>query len=269
MHTLVNGLRATTIDVRDRGLQYGDGLFETIVVRAGVPQLWPRHLQRLRTGCQQLRLPMPDEDVLRRETEEVAHGEALAVVKIIVTRGTSERGYRIRPGQPGMRSVSGHPWPAHQARNAVDGITSRWCQMQCGRQPRLAGLKHLNRLEQVLARAEWEDDDAEGLMCDTEGEVIGGTMSNLFLVRGDVLLTPDLSQSGVAGVMRAEVLETARHQGLEPRTVPVSRSMVESADELFITNAVIGIWPIRALEGKQYAVGKTTQALQAALSGAR
>jgi 4-amino-4-deoxychorismate lyase len=139
--------------------------------------------------------------------------------------------------------------------------------MRLARQPRLAGLKHLNRLEQVMARAEWRDEYAEGLMRDTEGLVIEGTMSNLFLVHEGVLVTPDLSQSGVAGVMRAAVLDLAAALGIPSAVRQVTTAMVEGAQELFLTNSLIGLWPVTRLETHNHVVGKITQTLQEALSG--
>jgi len=162
--------------------------------------------------------------------------------------------------------VHTRPWPDYPEEYRKLGVPVRWCETRLARQPRLAGIKHLNRLEQVLARAEWRDEFAEGLMCDTEGQVIEGTMSNLFLVQKGTLVTPDLSQSGVAGVMRAEVLEQADRLGIPHVLQPVSVGMVEQAEELFLTNSLIGIWPVARLEAQHYAVaGKITQTLQAAL----
>ena len=137
--------------------------------------------------------------------------------------------------------------------------------MRISKQPALAGIKHLNRLEQVLARAEWRDEFAEGLLCDSEENVIAGTMSNLFLVAAGTLRTPDLSESGVAGVVRAEILDTAARLGIRAEIGRITKSDVESADELFLTNSLIGIWPIARLESKSYVVGQITQTLQKTL----
>jgi 4-amino-4-deoxychorismate lyase len=267
MLILVNGQASDVVPVADRGLSYGDGLFETIAVRHGEPQLWSRHMQRLAEGCRRLELPEPDTDQLRAETQRVTGQTARAVVKIVLTRGTGARGYRPDGAIAPTRIVQGLPWPAHNGEPARDGVAVRWCNMRLARQPRLAGLKHLNRLEQVMARAEWRDEYAEGLMRDTEGLVIEGTMSNLFLVHEGVLVTPDLSQSGVAGVMRAAVLDLAATLGIPSAMQPVTTAMVEGAQELFLTNSLIGLWPVMRLETRNYVVGKITQTLQEALSG--
>jgi len=268
--TLVNGQVSTHLPVADRGLQYGDGLFETLALRNGEPLLWNRHAQRLGEGCRRLGLPVPDSELLREEVTRIAGTEARAVAKIILTRGSASRGYRADPASVATRIVQRLPWPAYPVAAGKQGVAVRWCETRLARQPKLAGMKHLNRLEQVLARAEWQDDYAEGLMCDTDGLVIEGTMTNLFLVGDDgTVVTPDLSQSGVAGVMRAQVLDSVAAMGMHCAIQAVTTNMVESAQELFLTNSLIGIWPIRCIEARHYVVaGQITTALQTALQAA-
>lgn len=261
---LVNGKSTDCLPASDRGLQYGDGLFETIAVLHQTPQLWERHVERLTEGCARLSIPLPDVLLLREEVAQVIGGEDRCVVKLIVTRGLSGRGYRCESPVP-TRIVLRRHWPGYPDAAARLGVTVRWCRTRLALQPQLAGLKHLNRLEQVLARSEWQDEAAEGLMCDSAGRVIEGTMSNLFLVVAGTLVTPDLSQSGVAGVMRAEVLARAAGLGIATTIKPVTPAMVEAADELFLTNSLIGLWPVARLDTRPYAVGKITQTFQAAL----
>jgi 4-amino-4-deoxychorismate lyase len=115
-------------------------------------------------------------------------------------------------------------------------------------QPALAGVKHLNRLENVLARAEWRDPEiAEGLLCDTDDNVIGGTMSNLFIARRGQLITPDLTRCGVAGVMRDLVMELAQTHGIPLQVTAIGLDDLFDADEVFVVNSVIGVWPVMAL----------------------
>jgi len=268
MTILVNGQETEHLSVGDRGLQYGDGLFESIALRDGHPLLWERHMTRLAEGCRRLMIPMPDRETLHQEVARVAQGERRGVAKVILTRGDAGRGYRPMAGTVPTRIVRRYPWPDFPTDNAATGVRVRWCRLRLSRQPALAGLKHLNRLEQTLARMEWQDECAEGLMCDVDGQVIEGTMSNLFLVHEDTLVTPDLAESGVAGVMRAEVLAQAAKLGIATRISPVTVTMVENAEELFLTNSLIGIWPVTRLEMKPYVVGKTTQTLQTALQAA-
>jgi 4-amino-4-deoxychorismate lyase len=267
--TLVNGQASPNLPVADRGLQYGDGLFETLALRNGEPLLWDRHVRRLGEGCRRLGLPAPEAGLLREEVTRIAGTEARAVAKIILTRGTAGRGYRADAASTATRIVQRRPWPAYPGTAGREGVTVRWCETRLARQPRLAGIKHLNRLEQVLARSEWQDDYAEGLMRDTDGLVIEGTMTNLFLVSADgTLVTPDLSQSGVAGVMRAQVLDSAAAMGMSCVVQAVTADMIESAQELFLTNCLIGIWPIRRIEARHYVVGQISQTLHAALHAA-
>jgi 4-amino-4-deoxychorismate lyase len=265
VNVLVNGRAVDAVAVADRGLHYGDGLFETLAVEEGEPLLWPEHLERLRRGCERLGLVAPDAVQLRSEAERLCRGQGRAVLKLIVTRGPSGRGYAPNPGTPPTRIASLAPWPEYPATYNRDGVAVRWCDTRLARQPQLAGLKHLNRLEQVLARAEWTHGPAEGLMRDTEGYVIEGTMSNVFLVARGALFTPALSFSGVAGIVRQQVMVWAQQAGVECREAWLRPEQIEAADELFLTNSLIGAWPIRRLGPREYAVGPITQAIQAAL----
>jgi len=266
METLINGQRTDSIPITDRGLLYGDGLFETVAVQEGIPRLWAGHMHRLQEGCRRLQLSFPDPEQLRAEVKLATGIATSAVAKIMITRGHGTRGYRADPAANHTRIVIGLPWPEMPATAPQGGVTVRWCDTRLARQPHLAGLKHLNRLEQVLARSEWQDDYAEGLMRDTEGWVIEGTMSNLFLVHRTALLTPDLSQCGVAGVVRAAVLEYAERLDIPVSVGPVTTAMVEEADSLFLTNSLIGLWPVARLGTRNYEVAhEITQTLQAAL----
>lgn len=268
MTMLINGHEASSLLGADRGPQYAEGLFETIALRRGEPLLWQRHLQRLNDGCQRLGLPAPDPLLLRQEVDRIAGNETRAVAKIIVTRGSISHGYRSALDSQVIRIVQRLPWPIYPA-DARRGVTVCWCKTRLAHQPLLAGIKQLNRLEQVLARAEWLDEYAEGLMRDSDGWVIEGTKTNLFVVSADgTLVTPDLSQSGVAGVMRAQILDSVASLGLTCRVQPVSVDLIESAQELFLTNSLIGLWPVKQLEARQYVVGQISQKIQAALHAA-
>lgn len=250
---LINGAPAATIAVSDRGLQYGDGLFETLAVRDGVPRLWERHLQRLARGCERLSIPAPDYDLLREEAEQVGTGMRRGVLKLIVTRGSGGRGYRPPISPQPTRIVSVHPWPPYPDTWRREGITVRVCRQRLARNPRLAGLKHLNRLEQVLARSEWNDPLVpEGLMQDDSNHVIEGTQSNLFIVHDGRLITPDLSESGVEGIMRGLILEIGSALGYACEIRSVNLSDLFQAQELFLCNSLIGIWPVRRLQEAVY-----------------
>ncbi len=267
---LINGEAGDRIDVLDRGLQYGDGLFETLRVRAGRPCLWAAHLARLRRGCERLGIAMPAEARLRDEAGRLCAGLDDGVLKIVLTRGPGGRGYRPPRDARPTRLLAVFPAPDYPPQYAQAGVAARLCDTRLGLNPALAGLKHLNRLEQVLARAEWDEPGiAEGLMLDIEGNVIEGTMSNLFMVRAGRLCTPGLSRCGVAGVMRARVMAEAGAQGIPVEEGRIGLRDLAAADELFLTNSVIGVWPVRRLDGRDYvAPGPLTARLAAAVEAA-
>ncbi|MEO7558234.1 MAG: aminodeoxychorismate lyase [Gammaproteobacteria bacterium] len=265
--TLINGQQSAQISSEDRGLLYGDGLFETIAVRAGSPQLWDRHMQRLSLGCARLGIALPDLINLRKEAHAVCHDAEQAVLKIIVTRGSGARGYRCRDSERPTRILALQAWPDYPADFTEQGVAVRVCATRLGSNPLLAGLKHLNRLEQVLARNEWDDPAVpEGLMLDSAGQVVEGTMSNVFLVRGGMLQTPDLSQCGVAGIMRGRILEMAADMGLTTGIIQLDLKDIMEAQEIFLCNSLIGLWPVREVARIPIPRGPVTQRIAACLN---
>ena len=261
MSTWINGRKGTRIDYRDRGLQYGDGVFETMRVRGGEVRLLQYHLERLYAGCHRLEIAGPAMRVLRGELTAAARRRSEAVLKLIVTRGPGARGYRPSGSERSTRILSLHALPpgvhhsaagtpAAGARDAADAPTRvRLCATVLGQNPRLAGLKTLNRLESVLARAEWRDARVwEGLMRDTDENIVCGTMSNLFLRNGSALLTPVIDRCGVAGVMRRWVLQAARSLKLEPEERRIRWQDLIAAEEVFMSNAVVGLKSVAVIE---------------------
>jgi 4-amino-4-deoxychorismate lyase len=265
---LINGKPGETISLRDRGFQYGDGLFETIAISQGTPLLWERHISRLQRGATRLGINAPAESLLRDEAEQLCHGLMRGVLKIILTRGAAGRGYAPDKQALPTRALSISPWPDYPASHWSHGIAAQFCRTPISRNTLTAGIKHLNRLEQVLARSELNDDCAEGLMCDEFSRVIEGTMTNIFIVSQGKLFTPDLSCSGVEGVMRDLVLERAAGSFQEVRMTSITQNDVLQADEVFLTNSLIGLWPVRRMGVKEYAPGKMTPRIQEAIADA-
>ncbi len=260
---LINGISADTISISDRGLQYGDGLFETIAVIDGQPLCWEEHLNRIEAGCQRLGLAFPGRQILTDEALTLTAETDRAVLKLTLTRGSAGRGYRPMPDAVTTRILGLHAWPDYPASHRDNGVHVRLCTTRLGVNPLLAGMKHLNRLEQVLARSEWDDPAiAEGLMLDQEGHVIAGTMSNLFLYRQGTLLTPDVSQAGITGIIRGRVLALAADMAIDAMIATLDLHDVETADELFLCNSLIGIWPITAVGDKTFTAGPLTQSLR-------
>lgn len=253
---LINGIAGDTISVSDRGLLYGDGAFETLAVHGQRIPLWPAHMQRLQAVGQRLGIAVPTADLLLDEINRVVDREAATqLVKIIVTRGSGPRGYRPLSNGTPTRIICAYPWSRHYNYYQQHGISIRQCETRLGHHC-LAGLKHLNRLEQVLAQAEWqaEEDIQEGIMLDCDANVIEGTMSNIFVVKNDQLITPDLHQAGVAGVMRACLLDIARRNAVDVRVSTLSLDDIVTADEVFFCNSVIGIWPVKKFMSHQWQV---------------
>lgn len=265
--TLVNGRADGAIDPADRGLTYGDGLFETIRFRNGAAPLWSRHMERLASGCKRLALPMPAGNLLLAESLAAVEDMADAVVRLSLTRGAGPRGYRPPASPQVTRIVTASAMPAELLEHQGDGVSVGFSKMQLARQPALAGLKHLNRLEQVLASAELAGTDCdEALLFDTEGCLISAISANLFLVLNGVLATPSLNHCGVAGVARAEVLAHCTLEGgpdIEPnngdqtlvRVGEFFREDLMRADEVFLTNSVRGVMPVGRIEGRELAAG--------------
>ncbi|WP_024300299.1 aminodeoxychorismate lyase [Methylomicrobium lacus] len=261
---LVNGDPGETLPVADRGLQYGDGLFETIEINGQRPVFFDRHLKRLEDGCRRLSIPCPAPDILTEEAGLLCRqAPAQAVLKIIVTSGSGGRGYRRPEAIQATRILSLHPYPDYPDAFSTEGINARICQTRLGINPALAGIKHLNRLEQVLARAEWSDPAVqEGIMLDNAGLVIEGTMTNLFYVKDHAVYTAALEQSGIAGIIRGLIMELANQHQLTVNERSYSPEHLLSADEVFVCNSIIGIWPVKQVEQNAFAPGPVTRKLQ-------
>ncbi|MGO3028509.1 aminodeoxychorismate lyase [Pseudomonas helleri] len=263
MQSWVDGQPASALaSLKDRGLAYGDGLFETIAVKAGQPLLLDLHLQRLAHGCSRLAM-VADHTLIRNELLAYAQAMGEGVLKLILTRGDSLRGYSFTAEAQPRRILQASPAAAYPQAYGAHGVQLFDCATRLAEQPLLAGLKHLNRLEQVIARSEWQDPAyAEGLMRDTSGRVIEGVFSNLFLVRDGGLITADLQRCGVAGVMRAALLTHAGQLAIPCQITDISLAQLRQADEVFLCNSVYGIWPVRAFADLSWPVGPLTRKLQ-------
>ena len=261
--TLIDGKPGSGVPVSDRGLNYGDGLFETVRIHAGEAPLLSRHLQRLRAGCRRLGLAYPGDAILEADVRALlSDGPAEGVLRLVLTRGDGGRGYTPPSHGRSRRILSCHPLPASPGEGLRVGV----CSTRLGRSPALAGLKHLGRLEQVLAAAEiarqgWD----EGLMLDEDGHVVEGSRHNLFYLRDGRLLTPPLTGAGVAGVMRALLLELIAEQGLPGGEAPLRYHELDEIESMFLCNAVVGVLPVTMLAGRTMAPAAQLARLRAAL----
>lgn len=261
-----HGEKIQKIPVDDRGLQYGDGIFETLAIRDGRPRFWGMHCERLVLGCERLGIAAPSTTLLRSEVADAIQqayiDHTFASAKIVITAGCGRRGYR----RPESMEPAIYIWVGHSPRLPKEsyqhGVEVTLCATRLAIQPSLAGIKSLNRLEQVLARSEWQDDTIfEGLMLDTEERLICGTMSNVFIVSAKSVSTPALTRCGVAGVMRRHVLETMARDNLNCEVRDIRHDELLQADEVFLTNSQFGILPVNQCGSDGWAVGETTLAV--------
>lgn len=260
---LIDGRPDAMVAPQDRGLAYGDGVFRTLRCEAGRLWFWPRHYAKLAADCAALGIACPAESVLLADIAKLAPRDA--VVKITITRGLAQRGYACDPAAPVTRIVQASPLPAYADTLFTGGTTVRLCDWPLSIQPGLAGIKHLNRLDQVMARREWADPAIfDGLMRNARGEVVEGVISNLFAIQGDTLRTHPLADCGVAGVAREAVLGLAPRLGWRIELSPLALADIEVADEVFLCNSLAGIVPVGRLGGRAWTAFPHTHRLSAA-----
>ncbi len=292
--TYLNGQAIESISVQDRALHYGDGFFTTILVADRFILNWSAHCRRLKQSAVRLQFPVLDESQLLQQIEQAltqfksqtkreqhATDTATYVVKVLVSRGVSGRGYAIsEPFHPiTLVQVSLAPLTVGVSTECVApsepqtlklnfpppmALQIECCQTQASIQTQLAGVKHLNRLDNVLARTEVaEKQHQEGLMLNALGDVISGTQSNLFLLKDRTLITPVLDLSGVEGTTRYQLHQLAQALGFDWQERRVTLNDLHQVDELFLSNAVRGIMPIKQFEQTPYAITKTLKIHQA------
>lgn len=250
-NVLINGQSEQSVPVTDRGLAYGHGLFETITLNLNTAIAWKAHLMRLRIGAERLAIPLPanidhllEQDLAKLLSLQSAIPDR-SVLKITLTRGCGGRGYAVDDSVTINRIIQLNPFPYYPDKPSEKGISLRLCTTRLAISPQLAGIKHLNRLEQVLARSEWHSSDfREGLVLDAEGFLAEGTMSNLFWCQNGVLYTPELDRCGVDGIVRQRIIAIAEEQGIALTVGRYRLECLNNADEIFVCNSVIGIWPV-------------------------
>lgn len=253
---LHNGEPAETLPATDRGLHYGDGVFRTVRIVGGRPVAWSAQFARLAADCRQLHLPEPDAATLASEAGRLFADRGDGMLKIVFTRGSGGRGYT--PPEPAAvtRLLLRYPPPSHAAVHAEEGVTAGYCDTPLPVSPALAGTKHLNRLEHVLARRECVVNDwPEGLMRTPDGRVICGTMSNLFAVIGGELITPAITDAGVRGATRQRILDACAAAGRACCESTLTAADLRDAEEVFVCNSAMEIWPVRELADCRYPRG--------------
>lgn len=250
--------------MNSRGLLYGQSVFETIAVVSGKPRLLDRHIERLQQGCERLLIPI-DQDLLVSEIWHLIAGiteSENAVLRVTVIMDEGGRGYKNPENPSSSRVVALHPYPDYEDAVETDGILLGLSDVQLASQPLLAGIKHSNRLEQVLARSRWLQNWQEALLLDDLGNVVEATHSNVFIRKNGVISTPLIDRCGVAGVMRAYLIEELKELGNLVQTVRLSVQEFSQADEVFVSNSLIGVWSVRKFQDKVYTDFSTAQSLR-------
>jgi 4-amino-4-deoxychorismate lyase len=266
-HCLINGIATDYVSALDRGFHYGDGVFETIACVNGSAQFVREHLARMRKGADRLDIPFPDETLFMQDIHALLPHKGVTrecVIKLMLTRGVGRRGYRYDRAQAPTRISLRSDWPAH-VNSWKQGIRTRYCETPVSINSRLSGIKHLNRLDNVLASSELGENYEEGFMLDPQGLVIEGTTSNVFAVIDDVLVTPDLARCGIQGIIRDKLLQIATGQGLQTETRMLQQHELLSAAEVFICNSVLGICPVVLIEEQCKQPGDITSMLRQSL----
>ena len=266
-----NGESIGHIDASDRGFQYGDGLFETVAIRNGEPRLWQFHMDRLNKGCEFLGIEKPPDpelyDGVMGALSQSDVPTAYSVAKIIVSAGGGRRGYGRATATAPTVLFGAFPAVPPPVESFIDGLDLALCQTRLASNSPTAGLKTLNRLEQVLARSEFVDTgEFEGLTMDADDNIICGTMSNVFFVTNKSISTPALDRCGVAGVMRRHVIEMLRAQGIDTHIKTVNFADLRTTDEVFVSNSQFGVMPVRSCADMQWPVGDTTRNVMSILA---
>lgn len=247
----VNGELSTTIPLSDRSIQFGDGVFRTMRKKGGRILFWNEHYQKLVHDACVLGVDCPPQALFEKELMAIELKDA--IVKIIITRGNTERGYAVPEDLAVNRIITVHPLTIIPNAWKAKGVKVRFADWRLSHQPLLAGVKHLNRIDNVMARREWSDPEIfESLMLDQEGNVIEGVMSNVFILKQDVLWTSLLQTCGVAGIMRDKVIEAASHLKIAVQQVAFKPDILLASEGVILTNSVFGLLPVRQCEARQW-----------------
>lgn len=278
INNLINGIATDYLHVNDRSVHYGDGIFETILCNKNRLYYWDKHYRRLKLSAEKLNLSCPEEQLLLNDITQLLKGaenigsDAYAI-KIILTRGAGQRGYKYTKDLNSNRIVSLSAIDSDYSSLMSNDLLSGelfLCEQQASINENLAGIKHLNRLENVLARNEWNDDAIgkniiDGVMVNANQHVIEGTMSNIFAIKDQQLLTPCLILSGVNGIMRNVVMGLASENNITVTNVNLTLNELLSMDEVFICNSLIGMKSVTNFLNVAYSDNRITQIIFQAL----
>tara|TARA_B100000029_G_C17528536_1_gene942533 strand:- start:554 stop:1447 length:894 start_codon:yes stop_codon:yes gene_type:complete len=273
--SLINGKFQDTISVLDRGLSYGDGFFETMLWTLkpdafnnqmfGV-EFWSEHLNRMKKGCKLLKIKFPEIRTILQQREKIlrkshSKGFKSGVLKMIITRGVGGRGYKFEENMDPTIIFITFPLSKSEKKIYNFGVKARYCRNKISGNESLFGLKHLNRLDSVLARSEWKEEFFEGIFLDKKNNIIEGTMSNVFFIKKNKLFTPSIKEHGIDGVMRQVLVKKSKFFFDQIVVKDINKKMVDDFDQMFLTNSVIRVLPVRSLSKKKFLISKNLMTL--------
>jgi len=258
----INGKLTNKINIKDRAVQYGDGVFETIAVKKNSLEFWNEHYKRLKKGCKVLKIKCPSKLLLKKEINKFLRKvkKKKFILKIIISRGEGGRGYNPPKNMKPTRIFGIYDWPNYSEKNYKKGIELGVCKTRISKQPVLSQIKHLNKLEQIIARSEWQSKKiSESIMLDFDENVIEGTMSNIFGVKKNIFYTPILKNSGIEGVMKGVVIKLLKRKKKKFKEKKIQLKELLKFEEVFICNSIFGIWPVVKILRKKFVIGDKTK----------
>ncbi len=250
----INGEPREHLPLTDRAIQFGDGFFTTARVRTGRIDLLSYHLERLAQAGERLLFAPLDWAALEREMKQLAEQRQDGVLKVIISRGSGGSGYSAAGCGAPLRIITDADAPARYPLWRDQGVSLTLSPVRLGCNPWLAGIKHLNRLEQILIRIRLEQvaGAQEAVVLDTRGYVAECCAANIFWRRGGEVYTPGLEQSGVAGVMRRHIMALLAGSSFNLRLVDALPAALSAAEEVIICNALMPVLPVNRFEDRAY-----------------
>ena len=270
--SLVNGEFISEISVYDRGLNYGDGFFETMKWSIdnkgqGKVEFWKRHVKRLKFGCQKILISFSlkklydyKKKILKKACES---GRKSGILKIIITRGSGGRGYRLVPKLEPSIILLVYPDVRIDENFYNEGVNLTYCKKRMSSNHFLGGTKNLNRLDSVLAASEFDENlFFEGIVCNNLGEIIEGTKTNIFFLKNNILHTPNINDVGIKGIIRDVIVEKKKINFFsEIVECKIKKNDIEQAESIFITNSIYKILPVKSLNRKLFVINEKIKKL--------
>jgi len=271
---LINNKFTKKLSIMDRGFSYGDGFFETMVwenLGGNIKpilkvQYWKKHVQRIKDGCKLMQIKFPDYNTLIDQRNKILgrsfnSGMKSGILKLIITRGSGGRGYKFENNMKSTLAFLSFKKTNQPKIFYNRGIDLTYCKTKLSVNERLSGLKHLNRLDSVLARSEWDDEYFDGVFLDMNDNLLEGTMTNIFFVKKEILITPPIVGAGISGIMRKVVMENAKLFFKKILVKKINKKFIDDFDQMFVTNSVIKVLPVRSLNKKKFKICENVKKL--------